>query len=77
MIGIRAVEQQRTRSFWTRVRDDLWGRPGGNFAALDGMRGFASLIIVFFLCALFIDAFSPDSVARGRDEGRPGFPCPL
>ena len=60
------MEQQRTRSFWAGVRDDLWGRPGGNFAALDGMRGFASLIIVFFHCALFIGAFSPDSVARGR-----------
>jgi len=30
------------------------------------MRGFASLIIVFFHCALFIGALSPESVERGR-----------
>jgi peptidoglycan/LPS O-acetylase OafA/YrhL len=63
---MRVVNAPRARSLWIRVRDDLWGRPDGNFAALDGMRGFASVIIVFFHCALFIGALSPESVARGR-----------
>src|SRR5688572_9439319 len=40
-------------SLRARFRRDLLERPEGNFAALDGMRGFASVIITVYHVALF------------------------
>lgn len=40
-------------AFRERLRRDLLERPPGNFAALDGMRGFASVIITVYHVALF------------------------
>jgi peptidoglycan/LPS O-acetylase OafA/YrhL len=37
----------------SRAARDIILRPGLNFAALDGMRGFASIIVVFYHCVSF------------------------
>jgi peptidoglycan/LPS O-acetylase OafA/YrhL len=47
-----------------RVKTELWIRPQQNFAPLDGLRGFASCIVVFYHCVLFtgfLDAHSPQA----------------
>lgn len=49
-----------------RIRVDLWERPSKNFAALDGMRGFASVIVVLYHCALFTSSFAVDSEIQER-----------
>ncbi len=36
-----------------RVEAELWHRPDNNLAPLDGLRGFASCIVVFYHCAVF------------------------
>jgi peptidoglycan/LPS O-acetylase OafA/YrhL len=51
-------------SLLERVRRDLWHRPGDNFSALDGLRGFASVIVVFYHCALFTGLLSPEARAH-------------
>jgi peptidoglycan/LPS O-acetylase OafA/YrhL len=40
-----------------RVATELWARPAQNFAPLDGLRGLASCIVVFYHCALFTGLF--------------------
>jgi peptidoglycan/LPS O-acetylase OafA/YrhL len=42
-----------------RVVTDLWTRPANNFAALDGLRGFAPVILVFYHCTIFTGVYSP------------------
>jgi peptidoglycan/LPS O-acetylase OafA/YrhL len=49
-----------------RLRRDLWDRPQGSFAALDGMRGLAPLLIVFYHCAIFIGAQTPEALEQRR-----------
>jgi len=44
-------------SILQRIHADLWERPGDNFSALDGLRGFASVIVVFYHCAWFTGVF--------------------
>jgi peptidoglycan/LPS O-acetylase OafA/YrhL len=41
------------RRAFRRVVDELWTRPAQNFAPLDGLRGFASCIVVFYHCVMF------------------------
>jgi len=40
-----------------RVRRDLWQRPAGGFDHLDGMRGFASVIVFFYHAFIYLDPF--------------------
>lgn len=61
------------RAWLERIRADLWYRPDANFAALDGLRGFASVIVVLYHCALFTGMLSP----RARAEHRLGWLEPL
>ena len=51
---------------WRRVVDELWMRPSQNFAPLDGLRGFASCIVVFYHCVLFTGFF--DAHLRGAEQ---------
>ena len=44
-----------------RVVDELWARPPQNFAPLDGLRGFASCIVVFYHRVLFTGFLHPGS----------------
>jgi len=57
-------------SWWSRtlhrLRRDIWVGPDENFAHLDGLRGFASCIIVFYHCAIFTAFFTPEAVESGR-----------
>jgi peptidoglycan/LPS O-acetylase OafA/YrhL len=46
------------RQLWRRAGGDLWRRPPGHFWALDGMRGFASVIIHVYHCAMFTALFA-------------------
>lgn len=55
--------------FLKRSALEIFRRPGSNFAALDGMRGFASVIVVFYHCALFSAMFTPEAIASERFRG--------
>jgi peptidoglycan/LPS O-acetylase OafA/YrhL len=48
------------------VRHDIWDPPEKNLAPLDGLRGFASCIVVFYHCAIFMAFYTPEAVASGR-----------
>ena len=49
-----------------RLRQDIWQRPDANFAALDGMRGFASVIVVIYHCAMFMGFLTPQVTEEVR-----------
>lgn len=57
------------RGFRARVVRDLFERPAGNFAALDGMRGFASVIVHVYHCGLWSGAFLYDETIRSALNG--------
>lgn len=46
------------RKLWHRAIEDLWRRPPGHFWALDGMRGFASVIVHVYHCGMWTGLFS-------------------
>jgi peptidoglycan/LPS O-acetylase OafA/YrhL len=50
----------RTR-LWHTIREELFSRPGGHFASLDGIRAIAALIIVLFHCAVCVEHAGPES----------------
>lgn len=57
------------RGFRARVVRDLFERPAGNFAALDGMRGFASVIVHVYHCGLWSGQFHDDNPVRRALNG--------
>ena len=42
------------REFWRNARQELWQPGQANIPSLDGLRGFASCIVVFYHCAIFM-----------------------
>ena len=58
---------------WRRVADELWTRPGQNFAALDGLRGFGSVIVLFYHCVMFTGYFDPHGPQAAQAAWLPGF----
>ncbi len=55
-----------TARLWNRIVADLWERPNNNLAPLDGMRGFASIIVVVYHCALFTQFLTAGSEPATR-----------
>lgn len=49
-----------------RVLTDLWIRPENAIPALDGLRGFASVIVVAYHCALFLGFYTEAIIQEGR-----------
>ncbi len=49
-----------------RVLADLWIRPENGIPALDGLRGFASVIVVAYHCALFLGFYTETNIQEGR-----------
>lgn len=58
-----------TRGFRARVVRDLFERPAGNFDALDGMRGFASVIVHVYHCGLWTGQFATATPIRRALNG--------
>lgn len=48
------------------IHRELWERPHQNLAPLDGLRGFASCIVVFYHCVLFTGFIDPNSPQAQR-----------
>ena len=46
-----------------RAIEDLWRRPPGHFDSLDGMRGFASVIVQVYHCGLWTGLFAANAPA--------------
>src|SRR5262249_33760214 len=46
-----------------RAIEDLWRRPPGRFDPLDGMRGFASVIVHVYHCGLWTGLFAANAPA--------------
>ena len=49
-----------------RLRRNIWEPPDSNLAPLDGLRGIASCMVVFYHCALFMAFYSPQAIESGR-----------
>lgn len=49
-----------------RIRVDLWIPPRNDIPALDGLRGFASVIVVIYHCALFMGFYTQGIIDEGR-----------
>jgi peptidoglycan/LPS O-acetylase OafA/YrhL len=56
---------------WSRVVDELWTRPPQNFAPLDGLRGFASCIVVFYHCVMFTGFLQAGSLEAAESPWLP------
>jgi peptidoglycan/LPS O-acetylase OafA/YrhL len=52
-----------------RIRRDLWERPEGHLAPLDGMRGIAPVLVMLWHCALFTGVFSGEAASEGGSWG--------
>jgi peptidoglycan/LPS O-acetylase OafA/YrhL len=51
---------------WSQIHRDLWARPLGNTAALDGLRGFAIAVVVLFHCSIFYIGMGMEFAKDGR-----------
>jgi peptidoglycan/LPS O-acetylase OafA/YrhL len=60
------MSESRLERLWRRIRLDLLEPPTENFGALDGMRGFASVIVLTYHCAMFMGFLSDRVIADGR-----------
>jgi peptidoglycan/LPS O-acetylase OafA/YrhL len=57
------------RGLRARVVRDLFERPPGNFQGLDGLRGFASVIVHVYHCGLWTGQFGTDNPIRRALNG--------
>jgi peptidoglycan/LPS O-acetylase OafA/YrhL len=57
------VAPPTSRRVWRNVWDILLSRPEQHFAALDGLRAIAALVIVLFHCSLFVGLATPETLA--------------